>query len=236
MPRVPTHIGGFDEALAGGIPQGSLVVVAGTPGTMKTSLCFSIMYNNVKRNGAKGLYITLEQAHADLKTSMEELGMKGIEDMDLYILDVAKIRLEHRTEDDTKDWLDVLTRYIDQRVKDQGFDLVVLDSLPALYSLTRIDNPRRELFHFFGFLKSLRATVFLISEMHVGSPKFAQYDEDFMADGILYVKQFEVGDTDVQLRLRCVKMRKTKHQHGYFALVHNDEGFLVTSVITEASI
>ena len=36
--RLKTYIEGFDRALEGGIPQGHIVLMAGTPGTMKSSL------------------------------------------------------------------------------------------------------------------------------------------------------------------------------------------------------
>src|SRR2546427_226785 len=162
MDRLKTYVEGFDEALDGGIPRGSLVLVAGTPGTMKTALTFSILYENVKA-GSKALYITLEESQEDLRAAMTDLGMTGLDDMELYILDVGRIRLEHKDEEPTKNWLDVLQKYIDQRVRVNTFDLIALDSLAALYSLSHLNNPRRELFHFFGFLKSLHATCFLIS-------------------------------------------------------------------------
>ncbi len=232
MDRLLTYIEGFDEVLGGGIPKGNVVLVCGTPGTMKTSIAFSVMYNNVK-NGSKGLYISLEESHEDLKGAMQDLGMTGIDDMELYILDVSKIRLEHKEEETAKNWLDILTTYIEQRVKVNHFDLVAIDSLSALYSLSHMENPRRELFHFFGFLKSLPATTFLISEIQHGSDTYGMHDEDFLADGILLVKHFEAGISDVQLRIRTVKMRRTKHDKGYYRLLHNEKGFQITRVISE---
>src|SRR5947199_1648845 len=59
MDRVQTHVEGFDEALGGGIPRGSIVLVAGSAGTMKTAVTFSMLYENVKA-GSKALYISLE--------------------------------------------------------------------------------------------------------------------------------------------------------------------------------
>lgn len=233
MDRLPTYIEGFDEMLGGGIPRGSVVLVCGTPGTMKTSLAFHMMYSNVKANGSKGLYISLEESHEDLKAAMQDLGMSGIDDMELYILDVSKIRLEHKEEETSKNWLDILTTYIDQRVKVNKFDLVVIDSMAALYSLSHMDNPRRELFHFFGFLKTLSATTFLVSEMSHGSDRYGTYDEDFLCDGILFLKLFEAGISDVQLRVRCVKMRRTKHEKGYYRLLLSEKGFQITRVISE---
>ena len=233
MDRIPTAIEGFDEVLGGGIPKGSVVLICGTPGTMKTSLTFSIMYNNVKGNGSKGLYISLEEGHDDVQGQMEDLGLTGIDDMELYILDVSKIRLEHKDEETSKNWLDILKTYIEQRVRVNKFDLVAIDSLSALYSLSHMENPRRDLFHFFGFLKSLPATTLLVSEISHGSDRYGVYDEDFLADGILFLRLFEAGISDVQLRIRCVKMRRAKHDKGYYRLLHNEKRFQITRVISE---
>jgi KaiC/GvpD/RAD55 family RecA-like ATPase len=228
MDRLKTYVDGFDEALGGGIPKGSTVLVAGTPGTMKTALTFSILYENVKA-GSKALYVTLEESQEDLRAAMTDLGMTGLDDMELYILDVARIRLEHKDEEMSKNWLDVLQKYVDQRVRMNGFDLVAVDSLPALYSLSHLSNPRRELFHFFGFLHSLEATCFLISEVPSGEDgRMSTFDEEFLADGILSLRQVEKGHGDFRLLLRCVKMRRARHERGSYALVRNDGRFQIT--------
>src|SRR5256885_8384025 len=233
MDRMKTYVEGFDEALGGGIPRGSLVLVAGTPGTMKTALTFSILYENVKA-GSKALYITLEESQEDLRAAMTDLGMTGLDDMELYILDIGRIRLEHKDEELSKNWLDVLQKYIDQRVRVNAFDLVAIDSLAALYSLSRLTNPRRELFHFFGFLKSLHATCFLISEVPSGNHgKLSSFEEEFLADGILYLGHFAKGATDMQLRLRCVKMRRARHALGSFALSRDDGRFQIARPTSE---
>ena len=42
--RVKTFIKGLDKEIDGGIPKGSIVMIAGKPGTMKSSLAFNILY------------------------------------------------------------------------------------------------------------------------------------------------------------------------------------------------
>ena len=232
MDRVKTFIQGFDDAIGGGVPKGHVVLISGSPGTMKTSVTFSILYNNVKA-GSKGLYISLEENHDDLKGAMEDLGMKGIENMEFYILDVSKIRLEHKDEELNKNWLDIVTKYIEQRVKVNKFDLVAIDSLAALYSLNKMENPRRELFHFFGFLKSLDATSFLVSEVPSGEDggRLSRFDEDFLADGVIHLTMERVGDLDVYRRIRCLKMRGVDHSANVFTLEFRDGRFRATQVI-----
>lgn len=231
--RIKTYIEGFDDAIDGGIPKGHVVLFCGTAGTMKTSLTFSILYNNIKKDKLKGLFITLEEGQDKIKKSMEELGMKDLDNIDLYILDIAKIRLEHKEEELSKNWIEILTKYIQERVRLNKFDLVVIDSLAALYSLSDFKIPRRDLFHFFNTLRALGVTAFLINEIPFGSTTLVPYDEDFLADGIIYLKHHEVGETDFQLRIRCIKMRRTKHFTGYFALLRTEDKFMVTRVISE---
>jgi len=230
--RVRTYVAGFDEALSGGIPKGSVVLVAGGPGTMKTALTFSVLYNNV-RAGSKALYISLEESQAALRAAMADFGMAGLDDLELYVLDIGKIRLEHKDEEMSKNWMEILQKYIEQRVRVNGFDLVALDSLGALYGLSPLEYPRRDLFHFLGFLRSLDATTFLVSEVPSGQGgRLGTHDEEFLCDGIFHLKHVERGDT-VQLWLRCVKMRRTRHAPGYFALLHRDGRFAVASAISE---
>src|SRR2546430_14677162 len=60
--------------MAGGIPKGSVVLLAGAPGTMKSSLAFAALFNNALK-GRKGLYISLEQSRESLVRHMKGLGM-----------------------------------------------------------------------------------------------------------------------------------------------------------------
>jgi len=45
--RVPTGISGLDEVLGGGFPRGSLVILAGNPGTGKTIFSATFLYNGI---------------------------------------------------------------------------------------------------------------------------------------------------------------------------------------------
>jgi KaiC/GvpD/RAD55 family RecA-like ATPase len=218
--------------LDGGIPKGSLVLICGTPGTMKTTLAYSLLHSNAS-NGSKGLVITLEENEEGILGAMEELGMKSLDDSSLYILDVGQIRREHKSEEVAKDWFDILSKYIEQRVGEDKFDLVAVDSLSALYSLFKMDNPRRDLYHFFGFLKELGTTTLMVSEIPYGKDRLVSFEEDFLADGIFLLKQYEVGETNVQLRIRCVKLRKSNHFQGYLTLIRAKDKFAVTRVISE---
>ena len=91
--RIPTHIRGFDDAIGGGLPEGYVVLVSGAPGTMKSSLAFSQLYQNALRDGRKGAYFTLEQSKDLLLEHMASLGMADPKAwQNLVLLDMGNIR------------------------------------------------------------------------------------------------------------------------------------------------
>ena len=92
MKRIQTKMEGLDEVLGGGIPEGSVVLVSGAPGTMKTSLTYHILHANALA-GVRGLYVSLEQSRASLVDHTEGLGYR-LEDADgkLSILDLGTLR------------------------------------------------------------------------------------------------------------------------------------------------
>jgi KaiC/GvpD/RAD55 family RecA-like ATPase len=132
-----------------------------------------------------------------------------------------------------KDWITILIEIIKEAVHSSHYEVLALDSLEALYALTEMKNPRREMFHLLTELKELDLTTFVITETPFGEQRLAQWGEDFLADGILQLRMVEVGETDVQLRLRCVKMRWMDHDHNALALNHDGEKFFVTHVLSK---
>ncbi len=230
---IKTYIDGFDEVLAGGIPEGHTVLISGTPGTMKSSVCLNLLYKNHLHAKKKSLYISLEETKDSLVTGMRMLDMKDFNDKDLFIVDLARLRMEYDEVDQMHDWLRFVTEYLTRRVKEDNIEIIAIDSLTALYSLIDLEKPRQQLFQFFGFLKKLGVTSFLISEMSPGNEEIGPYREDFLADGNIMLKLHEVGDTDIQLRIRCVKMRHVKHDRRYYVLMHRGDRFMTTSVLSE---
>lgn len=231
--RIQTFIDGFDNKIGGGIKKGHVVLLAGTPGTMKSSIALSLLYNNVKKKGVNVLYISIEESKESLLTAMDQLGIGSIDENKFFIVDIGRLRLEHTDADVGRDWFKILKEYLRKKVENEGVEIVVVDSLTAIYSLANITNPRQELFHFFGFLKRLGVTTFLISETQVNGGAFGPYHEDYLADGTILLRFVDVGETDVQLRIRAVKMRHSKIHHGYLTLMYRDGQFMATTPIAE---
>lgn len=231
--RLRTYVEGLDERICGGIRKGHTVLLAGPPGAMKSSIALNMAYNNAKKDGVKVLYISVEEGRESLLLSMKNLGMTDVEESKLLIVDLGRLRMEHPDADAGRDWFKILKEYLRKKVDTEGIRLVVVDSLTAIYALTTLDNPRQELFHFFNFLKRLGVTTLLISETHGGKGEYGTSNEEYLADGTILLKFVDVGETEVQLRLRVVKMRHTKIYHGDLTLLFRNCQFIVTTPITE---
>src|SRR5512136_378782 len=232
-PLFLTYVDGLDRALGGGIPKGSTILVAGTPGTMKTSLILWVMHENARSNGTRSLYVSLEQGADSLRAGASRMGMAHLDEAHVYLLDLGQLRRGMERSEASKDWITILLEIIKEAVNSTGYQILALDSLEALYALTEMKNPRREMFHFLTALKEYDLTTFAIAETAFGEPRLAKWGEDFLADGILQLRQVEVGETDIQLRLRCVKMRWMNHDHNALALNHDGEKFFVTHILSK---
>lgn len=230
-PRIKTYIQGLDEQLNGGIPKGHVVLVSGMPGTMKSSVAYSILFNNAKHDNIKGLYISLEQGRDSLIDHMTGLGMNNEEVENLVnIVDIGYLRMNMDTSAEQQSWMRIFKMYAENLHVSNEYELLVADSLPVLELLANVENRRAELFHFFGWLRELGVTTFLISE--ASEDRTVVHDEDFLADGIIRLRKEQLG-YDVSRQIVIDKMRSTKHNTGYFTLMHDGKNFQITRVIGE---
>jgi len=247
--RVKLHIAGLDDNLQGGVPEGHVVLVSGAAGTMKSSVCFNTLYHEAVA-GKNGLYISLEQSAeslanhivnmdfdlrrinliiikdlAELKGRMAEIKDKTIGS--IILVDIGTIRKEIKdmNTDNNKSWMNVIKNVVKRIHTEAGCPLFVLDSLSALYVLSRFENPRIELFYIFEFLRDLRITSFLISEMPLDGSKYSEYEiEDFLSDGIITIKLTPFRRQVVR-EIAVVKMRATACNNDIFSLEFRNGSF-----------
>lgn len=228
--RYKTYVSGFDDNLAGGIPQGHIVFIAGVTGSMKSSLAYSMLFNNAKNEGINGLYISLEQSKRTLVRQMQGMGFQGNTRGRLEVLDLGEIRLSS----ESPDWFDTFRFAVAETKRRLNYELLVIDSLGALQIMSRFKTPREDIFRFFEWLRSLNITTLIISEMPVGPFScYGTMDTDFLSDGIIHISLAPVGETEVHRRIRCVKMRDTDHATNYFSFLAHKGNFSVTRAITE---
>jgi KaiC/GvpD/RAD55 family RecA-like ATPase len=232
--RLKTYIEGFDRVLEGGIPQGHIVLISGTPGTMKSSLTYYMLYNQAKTNDKVGIYVTLEQSRNSLLRQMEKMGMPAEDVKDkLHVLDLSLIRRKLKEISAGGSWMEVFKSYLFNLSESLNFGIIVIDSLDVLETMADIGIRRTELFYFFEWIRGLEATTFLISEASPEKVLEGSFDEGYLSDGIIALKMQEVREVETQRRIRCIKMRETNHDPSYFSLIFSGGKFQVTKVISE---
>lgn len=217
--------------MEGGIPVGGVSLICGTPGSMKSSMAYSILHNNAKNEGLKGLYITLEQDINSIKQQMEKLKMDhGEVSEKIMIADYNMIEKRSEEVKSEPNWMIRIGEYIREMKEKEGYELVVIDSLDALYSLATIKEVRKEIYYFFKGLREAGVTSLLISEMTMDSKKFSHYGvEDFLSDGIMHIEFQKKGDvlSSLERSAGIVKMRSTDHDTQYFPLLYMGNRFRV---------
>jgi KaiC/GvpD/RAD55 family RecA-like ATPase len=219
--RIPTFVQDLDPRMEGGIPRGSVVIIEGGAGCMKSTLAYSILHNNVQRFQRRGLYITIEQPTSDIQVQMAHLGMspKATPEIAerLKFLDLGQVRNTLASLGESEkdaDWFASILAQVKAFHAKQPIDLVVLDSLNGVFALLDETEPRLPLFHFVVGLKELGVTTLLVHEVSEGA-RSGESVAGFLGDGIINIERKRVEET-VVLQLAITKMRKTAHDHSYF--------------------
>lgn len=219
--RIPTFVEGLDRRMEGGIPRGTVLVIEGGAGCMKSTLAYSILHFNALRANRPGLYITIEQPANEIESQMAHMGMSrkaapGLAER-LSFLDLGHVRtvlaqLGENEED--ADWFASILGQIKTHKAAHPTELVVLDSLNGVFALQRDSDNRLALFHFVTELKALGLTAILIHEVPA-SVAGGEGVAGYLADGIISVERLR-REESVALMLSVTKMRKTAHDHTYF--------------------
>jgi KaiC/GvpD/RAD55 family RecA-like ATPase len=246
-PRVKTYIQGLDEELQGGIPERNLVLIAGPPGTMKTSIALWILYHNALEAGRTGAYISLEQSKDSLLAQAESLGMdfSKVEDK-VKLVDMGFLRRNVSMAGGGVQWLDIFKQYAENMKKSLDYQILVADSLAVFETFMAADKSRREKIYFlFESMRSWSSTVFVIGEegLQRGPPrqpwerrKAGQTEvpeEEYLANGTIRLsKEPSPGGGRGRLRMALIdKMQGTRHSIAYFALLFEQGKFQVTRAI-----
>ncbi|AFA38487.1 KaiC domain protein, Ph0284 family [Pyrobaculum oguniense TE7] len=216
VPRVRTYIPGLDEILYGGIPERSIVLLSGGPGTGKSIMAKQFLYNGLKR-GEAGVFVALEEHPVAVRRSFRHFGW----DISQYeregkfaVVDAftggvgaaaQRERYVVKQVDDVHELSDVLR----QAIKEVDARRVVIDSVSTLY-LTKPAVARGTIMTLKRVIAGLGCTAFFVSQISVGERGFGGPGVEHAVDGII---RLDLDEFDGRLYRSVIvwKMRDTKH-------------------------
>jgi len=223
---------GLNAVMKTDIPRGFVVLVAGGVGTLKSAFVHSALSNYLIENEKEfGVYATLEEPKESHLRNMGSLGIRKPER--LQIFDYQDIRREWRKEEPELDMARITEDIIKFYKEEQGekFTVFALDSLNALESLAKVENFRRESYHFFSQLRDSGLTSFIIQETAADQGR-GHAPESYMADGVIDLGVVETTEA-VTRYLQIRKMRACEHSMRKHQLVVTKDGLEVLGPVYE---
>jgi circadian clock protein KaiC len=200
--RLPTGVSGLDEVLGGGLPEFSFNLIAGAPGTGKTTLVHQIMFA-LARPDRPALFFTV----------LGEPALKMLRYQQQFtFFDVAKVNESVRfinlgPEAVTGGLGEVLT-CINNEVEKTSPGLVIVDSFRAAARMAREENGRLDLQRLVQEL-GLRLTGWQATTFLVGEYQPAESEENpvfTVADGLLWLYQ-SIDRNSMVRKIQVMKMR-----------------------------
>ena len=204
--RASTGIAGLDHILGGGLPSSHLYLVEGTPGSGKTTLGLEFLRRGV-RDGQKGLYITLSETAAELRTVAASHGwsLEGVEVFELVTAEGLSPESEQSILHPSEVELGETTRGVMAAVERLKPTRVVFDSLSEMRLLAQ--NPlryRRQVLALKSFFSSRGCTVLLLDDRSAEQDDLQLHS---IAHGVISLEQAVDQYGPERRRLRVVKMR-----------------------------
>ena len=201
--RIPTKIPGFDELIEGGLPVGSIVLLAGNAGSGKT--LFSSHIINANAEHGRSLYCGFFEKREHFISNAAKFGFdfKKLEDNGkLAISEFFPILEEGIT---------MLVSAIESDIEKINPSLLIIDSVSTLAGDVKGRQEVRFLLKMIDSItKAKNVTVILVTELPLNVNKVGFGVEEFMADSIIMMRYVEVSGS-IRRCLAVMKMRETSH-------------------------
>jgi len=203
--RVKCGVEGLDEVVEGGFPKGSLILLAGEPGTGKTVFSMEFLVKGVELNES-GVYVSFAEAKntlinnfsRHLNVDLAKLEVEG----KIKILDFTAMKEES---------VSAILESILAEVKALNAKRLVIDSFSALAQAFKEPIDVRIVVHtvLSRIVREMGCTTIMIEEAPIGESKIGLGMEEFVADGLIRLRASEL-DKRLFRDLEIVKLRGTR--------------------------
>lgn len=238
--RTTTGIHGLDDLIGGGFIPGRSILIAGSPGTGKTTFGLQFICEGIKA-GENGIVLSLEEEPNTWREDMKNFGydIPQLEaDDKLRVIDASLIKIGLESDEKYSlapqefDMNHILSRII-KEARQINAKRVLVDSLPAL-DILYADNPqqiRSEILKLNYLFKANGLTTMLISEMPEGSIAYSRHGvEDYIVDAVFTLHYLSLGSQSGRT-LVVRKMRGSKHSEDIHPMEFIDgKGIIIRKV------
>lgn len=219
MSRKTTGIPGLDGMLQGGFPYPSSILVAGEPGTGKTTLAVQSLFHGA-REDEKGLYITaisepqwlVQRFLSSFSFYDQQLVEKGV----VNFVDIGPTLTKNPSE---------ILSTIKKQIEQYHPVRIVIDPITPMTDMLQWRGETREFMHeLFAYLKAFECLAIITAELSYDDISHSQ--EAYMVDGVVMLSYPEEEKVRRKF-LEVLKMRGTKHTTGRQLIDITDEGLAV---------
>lgn len=206
--RINLGVEGLDAMIQGGIPERTLMVAIGSPGTGKTTLGLQFLEEGLQ-NGEKAVYITLEESRERVIRSATEKNLAFDEyhdDGQLAVIDIDPVEMANS--------LQTIRSELPRLIDNFGATRLVLDSVSLLEMMYEDRATRRnEIFDFTKSLKQSGVTTLMTSEASEESPYTSRHKiVEYLTDAVFVLQYVRPSDfRETRLAIEIQKIRDAHH-------------------------
>ena len=216
--RTKTGIPGMDELIGGGFPKGNLIVIAGDPGSGKTSLCLQYLYNGATQFNEAGIFISMEESGEEIIEYAEQFGFDFKKLINSGKLKLIAVELYD---------FDKLKNLIEDTVQSIGAKRLVIDPgvIFRLYFERELDA-RKRIVSLGKMLKSIACTSIITNEISLDKTQSLFGLVEYVADGVILMYHTKIENRFVR-SIGVLKMRSTKISEKLHPLLITSKGVQV---------
>jgi KaiC/GvpD/RAD55 family RecA-like ATPase len=210
--RVPSCINGLDPLIDGGFPKGSLILLAGNPGTGKTMFGMQFLCKGAKEHGENGIYVSFAESESTLFRNMSKLFGYDFKNMKgggkVKVLDFTTV---------TEKALSTILEMVFRQLTALKAKRLVIDSFSAMAQAFKEPIEARIVIHTIlgKMVRQLECTTLLVVEVPTGSEKIGVGVEEFVADGVIVLKKNYYEGRLIR-EIEVEKLRETKIENQKF--------------------